>query len=71
MFIYTTLHSSGVTASDYLVKFYLTFIIFKHYFYLGYEIDDTCLVNNFCIDDGFGYGMWQLIAPKCVPKQKC
>ena len=37
---------------------------------LGFEIDDACLTINYCINDGFGRGMWKLIAPNCVPKNK-
>ena len=45
--------------------------IYNQLFSLGFEIDDACLTINYCIDSGVQFGMWKLIAPKCVPKKKC
>ena len=56
----------------------MTFLIYfkqykicsKHYskhIFIDYQIDDTCLQHNKCIDDGYGDSMWQLIAPECIP----
>merc|ERR1719354_480254 len=33
----------------------------------GYQLDDSCLRFNKCVDTGFQFSMWQLIPPKCVP----